>query len=93
MRSYYGPTGARRQKVEGRRSSATEVQKADWEGSRAAAQEMLSVRQEQMARQSAVNRALRLGRVPLIAARIIRAIDDAGLLERNELRLNRRGFP
>lgn len=33
-----------------------------------------------MERQSAVNRALRLGRVPLIAARIIRAIDDAGIL-------------
>jgi hypothetical protein len=31
-------------------------------------------------RQVAVNRALRLGRVPHLAARIIRAIDDAGLL-------------
>lgn len=80
MRSYYDSTGARRQKVEGRRSLATEAQKADWEASRASAQQMLSARQEQMERQSAVNRALRLGRVPLIAARIIRAIDDAGIL-------------
>ncbi|WP_292234499.1 nucleotidyltransferase domain-containing protein [Mesorhizobium sp.] len=80
MRSYYDSTGARRQKVEGRRSPATEAQKADWEASRASARQTLSARQEQMERQSAVNRALRLGRVPLIAARIIRAIDDAGIL-------------
>ncbi|MDQ0332970.1 hypothetical protein QFZ88_005352 [Mesorhizobium sp. YL-MeA3-2017] len=32
-----------------------------------------------MERQTAVNRALRLGRVPLITARIIRAIDQAGI--------------
>ncbi|WP_245468867.1 MULTISPECIES: nucleotidyltransferase domain-containing protein [unclassified Mesorhizobium] len=80
MRSYYDSTGARHQKVEGRRSPASEALKADWEVARASAQETLSARREQMERQSAVNRALRLGRVPLIAARIIRAIDDAGLL-------------
>lgn len=79
MRSYY-TAGARRQKVEGRRSPTTEAQKAQWEAARAAAQETLSARQAQMERQVAVNRALRLGRVPLLAARIIRAIDDAGLL-------------
>jgi hypothetical protein len=80
MRSYYDSTGARRQKVAGRRSPATEAQKADWEIARASAQETLSARQEQIGRQSAVNRALRLGRVPFLAAKIIRAIDDAGLL-------------
>lgn len=80
MRSYYDSTGARRQKVEGRRSPVTEAQKADWEVARASVQETLSARQEQIERQSAVNRALRLGRVPFLAARIIRAIDDAGLL-------------
>ncbi|RWK23417.1 MAG: hypothetical protein E5X49_13725 [Mesorhizobium sp.] len=80
MRSYYHSNGVRRQKVEGRRSPATETQKANWEASRASARQTLSARQEQMERQSAVNRALRLGRVPLIAARIIRAIDDAGIL-------------
>ncbi|WP_145722702.1 nucleotidyltransferase family protein [Mesorhizobium tianshanense] len=37
MRSYYDSTGARRQKVEGRRSPATEAQKADWEVARASA--------------------------------------------------------
>lgn len=30
--------------------------------------------------QAAINRAVKLGRVPLVGARIIRAIDDAGLL-------------
>ncbi|MER8530323.1 nucleotidyltransferase domain-containing protein [Mesorhizobium sp. M0494] len=80
MRSYYDAAGVRHQKAEGRRSPASEAVKADWEAARASAQETLSARQEQMERQSAVNRALRLGRVPLIAARIIRAIDNAGLL-------------
>ncbi|MCF6109035.1 GSU2403 family nucleotidyltransferase fold protein [Mesorhizobium muleiense] len=80
MRSYYDSTGARRQKVEGRRSPATEAQKADWEVARASAQETLSARKAQIERQSAVNRALRLGRVPFLAAKIIRAIEDAGLL-------------
>ncbi|MGJ4858043.1 GSU2403 family nucleotidyltransferase fold protein [Labrys sp. La1] len=80
MRSYYDSSGARRQKVEGRRSADTQSLKADWEAARASAQETLAVRQAQMERQSAVNRALRLGRVPLLTARIIRALDDAGLI-------------
>jgi hypothetical protein len=80
MRSYYDASGTRRQKVEGRRSEATEKQKADWDYARASAQEALAARQEQMERQAAVNRALRLGRVPLLTARIIRALDGAGLL-------------
>jgi hypothetical protein len=67
---------------EGGRSAlaSDRAQKADWEIARASAQETLSARQEQIGRQSAVNRALRLGRVPFLAAKIIRAIDDAGLL-------------
>jgi hypothetical protein len=80
MRSYYNSAGARRQKVEGRRSPETQAQKSAWDAARASAQQTLSARQEQMERQSAVNRALRLGRVPFLAAQIIRAIDDAGLL-------------
>lgn len=80
MRSYYDSTGARRQKAEGLRSLKTESIKADWETARASAQETLAVRQVQMERQSAINRALRLGRVPLLTARIIRALDDAGLI-------------
>ena len=76
MRSYYDSSGARRQKVEGRRSPETENHKADWE----AARETLAARQEQMERQSAINRVLRLGRVPFLTLRIIRALDNAGLL-------------
>ncbi len=80
MRSYYTSTGTRRQKVERRRSPEAEVIKAEWEAGRQAAQDLLAARKVQMDRQAAVNRALRLGRVPLLTARIIRAIDNAGLL-------------
>lgn len=80
MRSYYVSNGVRRQKVEGPRSTRTETQKAEWDAARAAAQATLEARREQMERQSAVNRALRLGRVPLLTARIIRALENAGLL-------------
>lgn len=80
VRSYYTSSGVRRQQVEGHRSPETEKKKADWEAARALAQETLAVRQEQLERQAAVNRALRLGRVPLLTARIIRALDNAGLL-------------
>lgn len=80
VRSYYASSGARRQKVEGRRSAEMEAKKADWEAARASAKETLAARQEQIGRQAAVNRALRLGRVPLLTAKIIRALDHAGLL-------------
>ena len=79
-RSYYDTSGNRRQKSEGRRSSETERMKADWEKRRSEARDRLKTINEVMQRQSAINRALRLGRVPLLGARIIRAIDDAGLL-------------
>lgn len=79
-RSYYSSSGVRRQKMEGRRSFETEKTKADWEAARTSAQETLVARKEQLERQAAVNRALRLGRVPLLTARIIRALDNAGLL-------------
>lgn len=80
MRSYYDTSGARRQKVEGRRSAETEKQKLDWEAARESARKTLAARQKQMESQSAINRVLRLGRVPLLTARIIRALDNAGLL-------------
>jgi len=80
MRSYYNSAGVRRQKVEGRRSPETEAIKVKWDAARQAAQEVLSARKSQMERQTAVNRALRLGRVPHLTARIIRAVDNAGLL-------------
>jgi hypothetical protein len=76
----YDKRGRRRQTSLGRRSEATERIKAEFERGRDDAAERLKSLAQVMARQSAVNRALGLGRVPLIAARILRALDDSGLL-------------
>ena len=80
VHSYYNSAGVRRQKSLGRRSPETEATKAEWDTGRESAKAMLEERQERMARQAAVNRALRLGRVPTLTARIIRALDDYRLL-------------
>jgi hypothetical protein len=80
VRSYYDASGNRRQKSEGRRSPETEKIKTDWEQGRREAVDRFKSMREVMARQAAINRAVRLGRVPLVGARIIRALDEAGLL-------------
>ncbi|MEP9398842.1 nucleotidyltransferase domain-containing protein [Mesorhizobium sp. KR2-14] len=79
-RSYYDSSGIRRQTSLGRRSPETEKTKHTWEAGRAEARAGLQVMRETMARQAAINRVLGLGRVPMIAARIIRALGEAGLL-------------
>jgi len=64
----------------GPRSPETERIKADYDAARKAlktGQKKAWARLEEMAR---VNKALRLARVPRIAARILREVDDAGLL-------------
>ena len=81
MRSFYDKAGLRRQTSLGLRSPDTERMKSDFETRRAAAADRLKNMRETMDRQAAINRALGLGRVPLIAARIIRAFDGFGLLE------------
>src|SRR6476660_6318731 len=81
-RSYYDSAGIRRQKIEGRRDRETEAVKAAWEVGRSEAEARLKQLRQVLERQSAINRALRLGRVLVVGARIIRAIDDAGLLGR-----------
>jgi hypothetical protein len=80
MRSGYDKQGRRRQVSLGPRSDETERVKTEFEHSRDEAASVLRTVQSVMLRQSAVNRALGLGRVPLLSARIIRAIDDFGLL-------------
>lgn len=80
VRSYYDASGNRRQKSEGKRGSGTETLKAEWDQGRAEAAERLKSIRDAVTRQSAINRAIGLARVPLVGARIIRAIDDAGLL-------------
>ncbi len=76
----YDKRGRRRQTSLGRRNETTERIKAEFERGRDDAAERLKSLEQVMARQSAINRALGLGRMPLIAARILRALDDGGLL-------------
>ena len=80
VRSYYDASGNRRQKSEGKRGPETEKLKADWERARAEATDRLKSMRDAVTRQAAINRAVGLARVPLVGARIIRAIDEAGLL-------------
>ncbi|MBN8996701.1 MAG: nucleotidyltransferase domain-containing protein [Rhizobiales bacterium] len=81
VRSAYGSRpGIRRQRSLGRRSPETERLKAEFEEGRAAAKERLAAVQAVLERQGGINRAVGLGRVPLLGARIIRAIDGARLL-------------
>lgn len=70
----------RKQKILGPRNAETEaIQKRFLDG-RDEANELFKGIQEVIQRQSGVNRALNLGRIPEIGAKIIRAIDGAGLL-------------
>ena len=80
MRVGYDKLGRRKQSSLGPRSEKTEATKAEFERKREEAQKSLATIQDTMLRQSAVNRALGLGRVPLLSAKIIRAIDGAGLM-------------
>lgn len=80
MRVAYDKHGRRRQSSLGLRSPETEKIKADFERSRAAASERVRELQPVMIRQASVNRVLGLGRAPLLGAKIIRALDENGLL-------------
>jgi hypothetical protein len=80
LRSYYAKSGIRRQSSLGLRSKKTETIKREYDRGRAEAQKRRQDLQVVMARQVAVNRALGLGRLPLLSARIIRALERAGML-------------
>lgn len=80
--AYEGTGGVRRQKSLGPRSPATEKLKADFDRGRLEAEDRLKSLETGLARLAAVNAALGLGRIPVMAARVIRAVDDAGLLGR-----------
>lgn len=79
-RSAYDKQGRRRQRSLGLRSMETEKLKVEFDRSRAEAAARLEQLDTVLARQAAVNRALALGRVPLLGAKIIRALDAQGLL-------------
>ena len=80
VRSQYAKSGVRRQTSLGSRSKETETLKLEYERGRAEALDRLQNLRSVIARQAALNRALGLGRVPVIGAKIIRALDHAGLL-------------
>ena len=82
IRSFYDDGGKRRQKSLGRRDEATEHIKRTFETERGAALKARRAMDEVLVRQSAINRALGLNRLPLIAARILRVLDKRGLLGR-----------
>jgi hypothetical protein len=73
-------TGIRRQRSLGPRSSVTEKQKTEFEEGRRRAKELMKHADTVLARQAAINRALKIGRVPDLPARIVRALDNSGLL-------------
>jgi len=82
LRSYYDEHGRRRQKSLGRRTAETEALKATFETEREEATKSRKSLDEVLRRQAAINRALGLGRVPSLPARILRALDARGLLGR-----------
>lgn len=80
VRSDYGPSGLRRQRSLGVRSAETERIKSEFDNGRERASLRLTEADAFLARQAAINRAVGIGRVPLISARIVRALDGSGLL-------------
>ncbi|MGV8893076.1 MAG: GSU2403 family nucleotidyltransferase fold protein [Burkholderiaceae bacterium] len=63
----------------GRRSPETEALLLTFASGRTAAQQRLRLITEQIAEQARLNKALRLGRVPRVVARVLRELDQAGL--------------
>jgi hypothetical protein len=80
VRSYYDKTGLRRQSSLGLRSPETEKKKADYERGRAEAESRQKDMKAVLDRQAAINRAIGLGRFPLLGAKIIRELDQTGML-------------
>jgi hypothetical protein len=80
VRSSYDKAGIRRQSSIGVRSPETEHTKLVYEQGRREAERRFKDIKAVMGRQTAINRALGLGRVPLVGAKIIRALDNTGML-------------
>ncbi len=81
VRSFYDPkSGLRRQTSLGPRDAGRERLKAEFDEGRRDSAERLVAAREGIERQAGINRVLGLGRVPTIGARILRALDGAGLL-------------
>ena len=81
IRAYYeNDSGRRRQKSLGRRTAETEIIKKTFDAERIEAAEDHKNLKSLMVRQAAINRVLGLGRVPHIAAKILRNAEASGLL-------------
>lgn len=80
VRSSYDKAGLRRQSSLGPRSARTENTKLEYERGRSEAKRRLKDIKAVLQRQTAINRAVGLARVPLVGAKIIRALDDTGML-------------
>jgi len=80
MRAAYDKHGRRRQSSLGVRGRETEKIKAEYERGREAARSRLAELEPVLMRQAAINRAVGLGRVPRLGAKIIRALDEHRLL-------------
>jgi len=80
VRSFYDKAGIRRQSSIGVRSPETEQTKLEYERGRREAENRLKDIKAIIERQTAINRAVGLGRVPLVGAKIIRALDNTGML-------------
>lgn len=80
VRSYYDERNIRRQKSLGARTPETTRTKERFDAERENAISARKVAESNLGRQAAINRVLGLGRVPLTAARILRALDRRGLM-------------
>jgi hypothetical protein len=80
VRSHYNQAGIRRQSSLGPRAPETERIKLEYDRGRGEAEKRLKDINDVMARQAAINRAVGLARVPLVGAKIIRALDNTGML-------------
>lgn len=67
----------------GPRSAETEGTLANFKERRVALDDQLKGLKSKLDRMAKINRALRLGRVPTLVARVIRKFDEVGLFERN----------
>jgi hypothetical protein len=80
-RSYYvGNSSIRKQTSLGPKSAETERMKSEFERGRSEAKSRYDELTATLERQAAINRAVGIGRLPLIVAQILRALDNAGLL-------------
>jgi hypothetical protein len=81
IRDYYDPhSGVKRQKSLGPRNPDTEAILVQFKAGRDETASRLKAANEALLRQAAINRALRLGRLPETGAKILRALDEARVL-------------